>query len=685
MSAEPPSAPAADVEAEAKQLLASLSLDEKLHLMSGDERPSIGLPRMARAYNARPIPAGAIPERGLPGVQFTDGPRGVVMFNSTAFPAAIARGATWDLELEERIGDAIGVEARTQGANLFAGVCINLLRHPAWGRAQETYGEEPYALGEFGAAMVRGVQRHAMACIKHFAANSIENSRFRVDVRMSDRTLHEIYLPHFRRCIDEGAAAVMSAYNRLNGSFCGHHRTLLDGILKQQWGFDGFVMSDFLLGVRGPGAAAAGLDLEMPFKVHFGLRLKRALRRGRVSEADIDDAALRLVRQQLRFAQVGEPERYGEKVVAGSEHRELARESARKSIVLLRNETVSSDDRPVLPIDPQTTNRIALIGNLATKPNLGDLGSSRVRPPEVITILEGLNAAAAGRFEVMYDTGKNLEAAVDQAASADVAIVVAGYGPRDEGENIGWVGGDRASLTLRDEDERLVQAVATCNPRTIVVMIGGSAILTEAWRESVAGVLMAWYPGMEGGHALAEILLGEANPSGRLPCVFPRSADQLPLFDPKAKTIEYGFLHGQRWLDANGSKPAYSLGFGLGYSAFAYEALEIDREGVASDGSVRVTVRVTNTGKVTGDEVVQLYVGCRGSRVERAERVLKGFRRITLEPGETQEAEFELDAASLAFYDDKTSSWEVEPITYSVEVGPCADPDRLLVATFRVQ
>ncbi|MDP6978979.1 MAG: glycoside hydrolase family 3 C-terminal domain-containing protein [Myxococcota bacterium] len=679
MSADSP-----DIEAEAKQLLASLSLDEKLHLMSGDERPSIGLPRMARAYNARPIPAGAVPERGIPGIQFTDGPRGVVMFNSTAFPAAIARGASWDLELEERIGDAIGVEARAQGANLFAGVCINLLRHPAWGRAQETYGEEPYALGEFGAAMVRGVQRHTMACVKHFAANSIENSRFRVDVRMSDRTLHEVYLPHFRRCIDEGAASVMSAYNRLNGSFCGHHPELLREILKQRWGFDGFVMSDFVFGVRGPGAAACGLDLEMPFKIHFGRRLERALRRGRVSEADIDDAALRLLRQQLRFARVGEPERYDESVVAGAEHRALARESARKSIVLLRNETLPGEDRPVLPIDPQSTNRIALIGGLATKPNLGDLGSSQVRPPEVITILGGLEGAGAGHFEVVYDTGKDPEAAVDRAASADVAIVVAGYGPRDEGEYIGWAGGDRANLTLRDEDERLIEAVAARNPRTVVVMIGGSAIVTEAWRESVAGVLMAWYPGMEGGAALAEILLGRANPSGRLPCVFPRSADQLPFFDAKAKSIEYGFLHGQRWLDANGSEPAYPLGFGLGYSAFAYEGLELDRESVASDGSIKATIRVTNSGEVTGDEVVQLYVGCRGSRVERAERVLAGFQRITLEPNESRAVEFDLDASSLAFYDEKVSDWEVEPTTYSVEIGPCADPDRLLSATFRV-
>src|SRR5512139_3046542 len=205
------------IEAKARDLLQQLTLDEKIHQMSGDTPLLTGTLEMMRAYNTHPLPAGENLRLGIPGIRFSDGPRGVVMYHSTCFPVSMARGASWDVELEERIGDAIGVEARSQGANFFGGVCINLLRHPAWGRAQETYGEDPHHLGEMGAALVRGVQRHVMACVKHYAANSIENARFKVDVRLSERTLREIYLPHFKRCVDEGAASVMSAYNKVNG------------------------------------------------------------------------------------------------------------------------------------------------------------------------------------------------------------------------------------------------------------------------------------------------------------------------------------------------------------------------------------------------------------------------------------------------------------------------------------
>ena len=222
------------VEDKAKRMLAQMSLAEKIKQMSGDAPLVRGLEELFFAYNMRPIPAGENVRLSIPAIRFSDGPRGVVMNHSTCFPVTMARGASWDRALEERVGDAIGVEARSQGANLFAGVCINLLRHPAWGRAQETYGEDPYHLGEMGAALVRGVQRHVMACIKHFAANSIENTRYRVDVRISERTLREVYLSHFKRCVDEGVASVMSAYNKVNGHYCGHNSHLLRDILKKE-------------------------------------------------------------------------------------------------------------------------------------------------------------------------------------------------------------------------------------------------------------------------------------------------------------------------------------------------------------------------------------------------------------------------------------------------------------------
>ena len=329
----------AEIDAQARALLAQMTLAEKIKQMSGDRSFLFGGIKMARAYNAEPVPAGENHRLGIPGIRFTDGPRGVVMYHSTCFPVAMARGASWDVELEARIGDAIGVEARAQGANYFGGVCINLLRHPAWGRAQETYGEDPHHLGEMGAALVRGVQRHIMACIKHYACNSIERSRLKVNVKVDERALHEVYLPHFRRCVEAGAASVMSAYNRVNGEYCSHNQRLLTGILRDEWGFDGFVLSDFVFAVRDAKAAAlAGLDVEMPFPRHYGRRLERLVRTGEVPEAVVDTAVLRILRQKLRFSRIGEPGRYTQDVVAGPAHRALAREAAEQSAVLLKND-----------------------------------------------------------------------------------------------------------------------------------------------------------------------------------------------------------------------------------------------------------------------------------------------------------------------------------------------------------
>jgi len=247
-------APGEERESKIGELIALMDLSEKVGQMSG-KLGLIDLAIMPFRYNHRPYPAGENERLGIPPVLFTDGPRGVTVGKNTCFPVSMMRGATWDPELEERVGDVMGVESRSQGANYNGGVCINLPRHPGWGRAQESFGEDPHLLGEMGSAMLRGMQRHVMACAKHFAVNSIEQARFFVDVQCTGRALHEIFLPHFKRCVDEGVASFMSAYNKMNGKFCGHNRDLLTGILKEQWGFDGFVVSDFLLGVRGPGAA----------------------------------------------------------------------------------------------------------------------------------------------------------------------------------------------------------------------------------------------------------------------------------------------------------------------------------------------------------------------------------------------------------------------------------------------
>src|SRR5919199_1655710 len=289
-------------EQEATRLLGLLDDTEKLGLLDGDQPFWPGMPEMMGVgYNLEPIVAGAVPLLGIPGIRFSDGPRGAVIGRSTAFPVPMARGATWDPDLEERIGQAIGAEIRAQGGNYFGGVCINLLRHPAWGRAQETYGEEPVLLGAMGAALARGAQRHVMACVKHFACNSMENARFTVDVRVDERALHEVYLPHFRAVVKAGVASVMSAYNSVNGEWCGQNRMLLTKVLRQEWGFRGLVVSDFIFGLRdAPKSLQAGLDVEMPFAQQRAQHLPAALEAGIVSWEDVHRSALRILATQLR-------------------------------------------------------------------------------------------------------------------------------------------------------------------------------------------------------------------------------------------------------------------------------------------------------------------------------------------------------------------------------------------------
>jgi beta-glucosidase len=673
------------VEEKAKHLLAQMSLEEKIHQMSGDTPLFRGLIELLLAYNKRPLPAGENSRLSIPGIRFSDGPRGVVMGHSTCFPVSMARGASWDTDLEERVGDAIGIEARSQGANFFGGVCINVLRHPAWGRAQETYGEDQYHLGEMGAALVRGVQRHIMACIKHFAANSIENSRLRVDVRMSERTLREIFLPHFKRCIDEGAASVMTAYNMVNGYHCGHNTHLLRDILKKDWGFEGFVISDFVFGIRNGKAANAGVDVEMPVTIHFGKRLMKLVRKGEVSESVIDEAVLRILRQKIRFAQVGEPIRYATSAVPTPEHKALAREAAQKSMVLLKNERVADSPHPILPVNIAHVKSIAVIGKLANARNIGDRGSSMVRPPYVVTMLEGIRTAVPPDCEIIYSNGKDIAKAVNIARKADTAIIITGYTHKDEGEYMFVKGGDRDTLTIKPHDEELILRVAAEIPRTIVVLICGSAIITEVWREKVPAILVAWYPGMEGGNALADVLLGKVCPCAKLPCVFPKSESQLPFFDKRARSIEYGYFHGYRLMDREGYEPAFPFGFGLSYTKYVYENIQLDQEEIGTDGTLSVRLQITNSGDVTGEEVAQLYIGYRDSQVERPLKELKGFSKVHLAPGETKRVEFALAARDLAYYDEQHSIWIVEPITYTVYLGPSSRNEDLLSAKFHIR
>lgn len=671
---------------EAKKIVKQMTLMQKVGQMTPNTTVQQYIPACLK-YNDFPYIAGENKEFNIPGIKFSDGPAGVVMGNSsTCFPVSMARGATWDPALEMQVGETMGREARALGANLFGGVCINLLRHPAWGRSQETYGEDPFLLSKMGVAFVEGIQKHVMACVKHYALNSMENSRYKVNVDIDERSLRELYLPQFKACIDAGAAAVMSAYNQVRGSYCGESILLLRKILREEWGFKGIVISDFIHGLYDARKAVeAGLDIEMPIEGRYGKKLMALVEEGVVNEALIDESAIRILSTKMRFSKLAKSsEYYGKQSIASTEHVELARIVAQKSTVLLKNSNA------LLPLDPTKLARVVVVGPLATTANIGEMkGSSRVYPPYVITPLMGITNALPTGVILTYLPEIDDEQATQLIRSANAVIVVVGLTSNDEGEYIPhWndgCGGDRSYLGLKESDLELIEKVASCTKHSIVVMQGGGAIITTPWDQNISALLMHWYPGMEGGNALADILFGKYNPSGKLPLTLPASAEQLPYFNKDADHITYDYEHGYFLADNKQYPVAYPFGFGLSYTDFSYSDLVVDESVLAVNECVRVAVTVTNSGTVAGEEVVQLYIGYQNSSVVRHKKDLRDFTRISLEPKERKQVIFDLPVKELAYWDTKGDQWIVEPLSYLVHVGSSSDDKDLLTATFRVR
>ncbi len=651
------------VEKRIDDLLAQMTLAEKIGLMAGSSAVD-GVWRTP-----------GVSRLGIPGFGMIDGARGVGIGggNATCFPVGMARGATWDPILERQVGDVIGTETRAKGASVLLAPVLNNLRHPRWGRAQETYGEDTFHIGQMGVEFTRGVQKHVIANPKHFAANSIENTRFDVSVTMDERTLREIYLAHFEKAVQLGhAASLMSAYNKVDGQYCAENAHLLHDIVKGDWGFQGFIESDWLAGTRSTvPSATAGLDIEMPYANYYGQPLNNAVAGGQVSEATIDAAARRIVRAQLCFRLDSDPPQPDPTQVETAAHTNLTLQVARESIVLLKN------DQAVLPLDRSKTHSIVVVGGLAAMANLGDHGSSWVTPSSAVAPLDGI-LAGAGSVSVTYQPTVTNTAAV---TAADAVVVVAGLTFNDEGEGLITIG-DRGSLALPGDQDQVIASVAALNPRTIVVLEGSGALLMP-WMNNVAAILMAWYPGQEGGTAIADVLFGDVTPSGKLPVTFPRAEQDLPPFDNITSAVTYGYYHGYRYLDRNGVAPLFPFGFGLSYTTFQYSNLTLTPTTISSDGWVHVTADVTNTGAVAGDEVAQLYIGYPGSSVDHAINDLKGFTRVHIEPGQTETAAFDVRATDLAFWDTTISSWKIEPITYDVRVGS-SSRDLPLAGSFSV-
>jgi beta-glucosidase len=689
-----------NLQIQAREILSRLSLEQKCVAMSGSTPFWKGLADLlvGGGYEKHTWSGGVLEQPNVPEIHFSDGPRGVVVGVSTTFPVSMARGASWDVDLEERIGEAIGLEARAEGATLYGGVCINLLRHPAWGRAQETYSEDSFLLGEFGVALTKGAQKHLMACVKHFALNSMENARFSVDVKISPRALHEVYLSHFKKTIDAGVASVMSAYNSVNGQWAGHSSELLQGILKDRWGFKGFVTTDWIFGMRDAKLAVlGGQDLEMPFLMHYHTDLLRLVQSGEVSESRIDDAVLRMLEMQLQFAKPP----VDKSVKVSHEHIALAREAAEKSIVLLKN--------GILPLEKTT--KLAVIGHLANTINTGDGGSSRTTSPYVVTPLEGIQAAFT---HVIFDDGTDLENAMRTAREAETVLLVVGYTKEDEGEFLSpdstsglrslfpapttdedaalakavadglsarliaegkfARGGDRSSLRLHPKDEDLIDAVSSVNQNVIVVVVAGSAVLMNAWQDDVSSILMLWYSGMEGGNALANVLLGKVNPSGKLPLSIAEEENHYPFFNAAAISIEYDLWHGYRKLERDGHKAAYPFGFGLSYTTYQYKNLMLEK----TDDRLRISLEVHNIGTRDGEEIVQIYVSALNSKVERAKKELKGFARVYVSANRAKLVLLEIMYNDLRYFDEQQDAFVFENLEYEIIAAQhSADPQAL--------
>ncbi len=665
----------------AVRIVERMTLDEKIRLMSGsaswEEAQGAIRGQFVRHYNETPNQAGGNGRLGVPALSFVDGTRGVVCGRGifTCFPVSLLRGATFDRELERKIGIAVAEEVRYAGGNFFGGVCVNLPYHPGWGRMQEAYGEDGCLISGMASALIGGVQsRGVIACVKHYAFHSMENVRHSVNIICDKRTEREVMLPHFQSCVEAGAGAVMCAYNFYQGDKCGQSSYLIRDILKGEWGFDGIVISDFTWGITDTKKAAeAGMDVEMPNTFYYGDRLKALVQNQELPERTVDEAAVRIVRTVLAHQARGGRTKPADQDFA--KHRKLAFQCAAEGITLLKNE------RGLLPLKAKKK-RIAVLGGLASLELTGDRGSSRVYPPYVVTPLQGIVRSAAGA-EVTYYGGTDPAHAGWLAGRADYVILVLGNDYASEGEcietdrkNRKHMGGDReAGLALGAGDQALLDAVTAVRDDAVVVLSGGGMILMEDWCEKVGAILLLYYAGMEGGAALGQILFGRVNPSGKLPFTIVRDENDLPKIDWQASQQRYGYYHGYTLLEKNGRRPRYPFGYGLSYTSFRLSGHRAWHSG----GVLYASVTVKNTGARSGAEVVQLYVGVPDSAVERPRKLLKDFQKVRLKAGEEKDVTLSCPAAELAYYEEKSGAFVREYGEYAVYLGTSSAPEDLVV------
>jgi beta-glucosidase len=691
--------PALPVDRRVEDLLARMTLREKADMLSGSGW-------MESQPNSR---------LGIPAIKMADGPMGVrnwrgssavtnaastVPVTSTAFPAGIGMASSWDPELVTRGARVIAQEVKAHGRDMILGPTVNINRVPLWGRNFEGYGEDPYLAARMGVAYIRGVQAEGVIpSVKHFAANNEEYERHRIDAKIDERTLHEIYFPAFKAAVEEaGVWAVMSAYNKVNGQWCAENPYLLTDTLRKRWGFRGFVISDWGSTYSTAATINAGMDLEMPGGEPMRLwaskpetmrdgngagwltadKVLAAVSAGGVSQAAVDDSVRRILRVMFTAGLFDRPHADGDRAgrraddVDTPEQRQIARTAANESIVLLKN------SGGLLPLSAERTPKIAVIGPNAAVARTGGGGSSLVRPNYAVTPLDGIREAAGPRADIVHALGvvmqggmegedapkpppELLAEAVAVARHSDVAVVVVGNAPKLEGE-----GFDRRSMDLPAGQDELIEAIAAANPNTVVVVAAGAPVTMTRWIGSVPAVVYAWYGGQEAGHAVGDILFGAVNPSGKLPVTFPKAFQDSPAYGHypgEDLHVEYaeGIYVGYRGFDKRNVEPLFPFGHGLSYTTFDYTGLKI--------AFPTVGVSVRNSGTRAGAEVVQLYLQPPPARLDRPVKELKAFSRIMLQPGETRTVSFTLDKAALSFYDPALHDWVAEPGRFTVLVG----------------
>ena len=676
--------PAQPLEARVEDLLSRLTLEEKISLLHGNSK----------------FTSAAIPRLGIPLRWMSDGPHGVRedvgpdTWNpsghtddfSTYLPVGIALAATWNADLGRAFGETIGDEALKRGKDIMLGPGVNILRTPLCGRNFEYLGEDPFLAARMVVPYIQGVQsRNVASCVKHFAANNQETQRGSINVELDERTLREIYLPAFRAAVQEARAwAVMGAYNKVRGQFCCQNDLLLNRILKGEWGFQGIVISDWGGAHDTREAALNGLDLEMGSnksyeEFYLARPFREGVQKGEYPMALLDDKVRRNLRVMLA-THVLDGRAPGS--LNTKEHQTTARRIAEEAMVLLKNEGGA------LPLDPAHLTSLAVIGDNSLRLQAHGGQSSEIKAFYEIPPLDGILRLVGNRVNVTYSAGygRGVDAAaadraVQAARAADAVVFVGGL---NHDKNFDTEGSDRRDLNLPYGQAELIQRVVVANPRTVVVLIAGSPVAMDPWLAQVPAVLQAWYPGMEGGNALARVLFGEVNPSGKLPCTFPRKLEDSPAhalgdYPGKDGTVRYeeGLLVGYRWYDTKAIEPLFPFGHGLSYTKFEYSGLRLVAGAGAQGPVVTVEFELANTGAHEGAEVAQLYVHQAKPDLPRPFKELKGFRKVSLRPGEKQTVSIPLGRDAFAYYDPSKTGWVAEAGDFTIQIGSSSRDLRL--------